>query len=168
MFDSAFAEVAALLLAAALIGALALRLRQPMIIAFILVGILISLAVVPVALIRIPAPSKVIPVKISLRELTGLAPLVIVAFVLLAVFQNFWRPILIGRVASHADSTQTATVLSIESQANSLFVAVVAPLLGWSIDLLASSGRELSFLPVAALGLTVSTLMLVTGRQRNS
>ena len=92
----------------------------------------------------------------------------IVAFVLLAVFQNFWRPILIGRVASHADSTQTATVLSIESRAKSLFLAVVAPLLGWSIDLLASGGRELSFLPVGALGVTVSTLVLVTGRRRNS
>ena len=40
MFESAFAEVAALLLAAALIGALALWLRQPLIIAFIIVGIL--------------------------------------------------------------------------------------------------------------------------------
>ena len=40
MFESAFAEVAALLRAAALIGALALWLRQPLIIAFILVGIL--------------------------------------------------------------------------------------------------------------------------------
>lgn len=46
---------------------------------FILVGILISLAVVPVALIRIPVPSEVIPVKISLRELIGLAPLGVVA-----------------------------------------------------------------------------------------
>ena len=100
--------------------------------------------------------------------LADLRPLVIVAFVLLAVFQNFWRPILIGRVASHADSTQTATVLSIESQAKSLFVAVVAPLLGWSIDLIAAGGRELPFLPIAALGLAVSTLMLVTGRRCNS
>ena len=96
--------------------------------------------------------------------LTDLRPLVIVAFVLLAVFQNFWRPILVGRVASHADSTQTATVLSIESQAKSLFIALVAPLLGWSIDLFAAGGGELAFLPVAALGLTVSTLILATGR----
>ena len=99
--------------------------------------------------------------------LTSLAALVIVAFVLLAVFQNFWRPILIGRIASHADSTQTATVLSIESQAKSLFVAVVAPVLGWSIDLIAAGGRELDFLPVAALGMTISTLILIAGRQHS-
>jgi len=98
--------------------------------------------------------------------LAGLWSLVIGAFVLLAVLQNIWRPILVSRVASHADATQTATVLSIESQAKSLFLAAVAPLLGWSIDLIASSGDgDLQFLPVAALGIAVSTLMLVTGRR---
>ena len=100
--------------------------------------------------------------------LMGLWSLVIVAFVLLAVFQNLWRPILIGRVASHADSSQTATILSIESQAKNLFVAVVAPLLGWSIDLIPSDDDGLRFLPVAVLGITVSTLILLTGRRRGS
>jgi len=102
-------------------------------------------------------------VQMAAGIVAGLLPLVIAAFVLLAVFQNFWRPILIGRVASHADSTQTATVLSIESQAKSLFIAVVAPLLGWSIDLISLDDQGLRFLPVAALGVAVSTLMLLTG-----
>ena len=88
----------------------------------------------------------------------------ITAFVLLAVFQNFWRPILVSRVASHADSAQTATVLSIESQAKSLFVALIAPLLGWSVDLAASYDPDLRFLPIAALGIPVSVLILLTGR----
>ena len=96
--------------------------------------------------------------------LLGLSPLAIVAFVLLAVFQNFWRPILIGRVASHADSAQTATVLSIESQAKSLFVAMVAPLLGWSVDLVTSYDPDLRFLPIAALGILIAASMLLTGR----
>ena len=91
-------------------------------------------------------------------------PLVIVAFVLLAIFQNYWRPILVSRVASHADSAQTATVLSIESQAKSLFVAVVAPILGWSVDLLATHHPDLRFLPIAGLGLFVSAMMLLTGQ----
>ncbi len=120
-------------------------------------------------LIRIYAPYILaVFALMAVGILTDLRPPVIVAFVLLAVFQNFWRPILIGRVASHADSTQTATVLSIESQAKNLFLAVVAPLLGWSIDLIAAGGRELPFLPIAALGLTVSMLMLMTGRRCNS
>jgi len=46
---------------------------------FIVVGILISLAVVPVAMIRMPTPREVVPVKLSLRELGLMAPLGIVA-----------------------------------------------------------------------------------------
>ena len=93
-------------------------------------------------------------------------PLIILPFVLLAVLQNLWRPILVGRCAHQADPRQMATVLSIESQARSLFVAVMAPLIGWSVDLLMSgplSGRR--FLPLAAVGIVISTLMLITGRR---
>lgn len=46
---------------------------------FILVGILVSLAVVPVAMIRIPTPSEVIPVRLSLRSLGATAPLGVLA-----------------------------------------------------------------------------------------
>ncbi|GMQ99171.1 MAG: MFS transporter [Acidimicrobiia bacterium] len=46
---------------------------------FILVGILISLAVVPVAMIRIPTPRDVIPVKLSLGGLWRTAPLGVLA-----------------------------------------------------------------------------------------
>jgi len=67
-------------------------------------------------------------------------------------------------VASHADSAQTATVLSIESQAKSLFVGIIAPVLGWSVDLAASYGEGLRFLPIAALGMLVSGSMLLTSR----
>jgi len=97
--------------------------------------------------------------------LARFTPLTITAFILLAVFQNFWRPILVSRVASHADSAQTATVLSIESQAKSLFIAIIAPLLGWSVDLVAQHDQDLRFLPIAALGLFVSALILLTGRR---
>jgi len=95
--------------------------------------------------------------------LAGLSAPVIVAFVLMAVFQNFWRPILVSRVASHADSARTATVLSIESQAKSLFIAIIAPLLGWSVDLVASYDPTLRFMPIAVLGLAVSVSMLLSG-----
>ena len=46
---------------------------------FILVGILVSLAVVPVAMIRIPTPSDIIPVELSLRSLVATAPLGVLA-----------------------------------------------------------------------------------------
>jgi len=46
---------------------------------FIIVGILISLAVVPVALIRIPTPTETIPVEFSLVSLARAAPLGVLA-----------------------------------------------------------------------------------------
>jgi MFS family permease len=46
---------------------------------FILVGMLIALAVVPVAMVRIPTPHEVIRVKLSLRDLGRTAPLGVVA-----------------------------------------------------------------------------------------
>ena len=85
MFESAFAEVAALLLAAALIGALALWLRQPLIIAFILVGILGGPAVLGwvtaadqvdlLAKIGIALLLFVVGLKLDLRFVRTLGPL---------------------------------------------------------------------------------------------
>ncbi len=46
---------------------------------FIVVGILVSLAVVPVALIRLPVPSETIPVKFSVAALLRAAPLGVLA-----------------------------------------------------------------------------------------
>jgi MFS family permease len=46
---------------------------------FIFAGIMISLAVVPVALIRIPTPTETIPVKFSIASLARTAPLGVVA-----------------------------------------------------------------------------------------
>jgi len=87
VFESAFAEVAALLLAAALIGALALRLRQPLIIAFILVGILAGPAVLGwvtaadqidlLAKIGIALLLFVVGLKLDLRLVRTLGPLAV-------------------------------------------------------------------------------------------
>jgi len=88
VFESAFAEVAALLLAAALIGALALWLRQPLIIAFILVGILEGPAVLGwvtaadqidlLAKIGIALLLFVVGLKLDLRLIRTLGPLAVV------------------------------------------------------------------------------------------
>jgi len=93
--------------------------------------------------------------------LAGLGTIAIVAFVALAVVQNFWRPIIVARVAQHADDSQTATILSIESQTKTVFTAIAAPLLGWSIGMMSD---ELRFLPLAVLGVLVTSVMLVTSR----
>ncbi len=92
----------------------------------------------------------------------GALAVAVVAFITLSVIQNFWRPILVGRVADHADPAEAATVLSIESQAKSFFVVLFAPALGLAVDLMPASLR---FLPVGLLGLAVAAIMLATTRR---
>ena len=101
----------------------------------------------------------------------GRPELMILAFVLLAIAQNFWRPILVGRCAAHSDPDQMATVLSIESQAKSLFVAVLAPLLGWSVDAMTRAAPRVDFMnewwrfaPLAAMGILLTLAMLLSSR----
>ena len=93
---------------------------------------------------------------------TGAYVVTVGTFVMLAIVQNFWRPILISRCATLADEDKTATILSAESQSKSLFVAVFAPVLGWSIDWLTTAAPSLEFLPLAVLGVVVSSVMLLT------
>ncbi len=96
----------------------------------------------------------------------GLPIIIVVAFVALAVVQNLWKPILVSRCATLCDADHTATVLSVNSQACSLFVVVAAPLLGWSIDSIrvivqdAGALTWWSFAPLAAIGLVVSAAMV--------
>lgn len=87
MLESPFAEVAALLLAAALMGALALRLRQPLILAFIAVGVLEGPAVLGwvtaadhinlLAKIGIALLLFVVGLKLDLRLVRTLGPVVL-------------------------------------------------------------------------------------------
>jgi MFS family permease len=91
----------------------------------------------------------------------------IAAFLLLAVLQNLWRPILVSRCATLSERGQMATILSVESQAKSIFVAVVAPLLGWSIDRLSLVAPDWRFLPLALLGLILPAIMLLSARHAN-
>jgi hypothetical protein len=97
--------------------------------------------------------------------LSGGKLMMILAFLLLAVLQNLWRPILVSRCAALSGRDQMATVLSVESQAKSLFVAVVAPLLGWSIDRLSLLAPDWRFLPLALLGVVLPVIMLLSGRR---
>jgi MFS family permease len=100
----------------------------------------------------------------------GVPLIIVVAFVALAIVQNLWKPILVSRCATLCDADHTATVLSVNSQACSLFVVVAAPLLGWSIDTIGAIVRDTgaitwwTFAPLAAIGLVVS-LAMVAWRQ---
>ena len=100
----------------------------------------------------------------------GAGFLAVGAFVVLAVLENSWRPILVSRFAEHADASKMATVLSIESQARSLFSAALAPLVGLAVDAMGrlagpAGGGDLRFLPIGVAGMVIASLMLATGRR---
>jgi len=79
----------------------------------------------------------------------GLVEATILAFVLLYMVQNVWRPVLISRFNVHAQADKTATILSIESQAKTLSTMAIAPFLGWAVD-------RAGFWPVGVCGVIAS------------
>jgi len=85
----------------------------------------------------------------------------IAAFVFLFVLQNTWRPILISRFDNHCQENQGATVLSIESQGKTFSTMLLAPLMGYLVDL------SHNFWPVAAIG-TLATLLFVLKTPRQN
>ncbi len=86
----------------------------------------------------------------------GLYPAIICLFVALAVLENFWRPVLISRFNAHSTPDMTATVLSIESQSKSAATVVLAPLLGWAVDLVGG------FWPIGVVGTVITAAIIVT------
>ncbi|MGC9453931.1 MAG: MFS transporter [Phycisphaerae bacterium] len=117
-------------------------------------------------------------VALAVGVAIGRPGIAIAAFVLLSILQNFWRPILISRVADRVDPQRTATVLSIESQAKALFAAVMAPLTGLAVDFILKAGpalgveadklpETLRFLPVGLIGVLVAGIMLATAPRGN-
>ncbi len=91
----------------------------------------------------------------------GYNSIVIVAFIILAIVQNLWRPMLVSRCAEVSDPKELATVLSVESQLKAVFTAIVAPLLGFWVDSLAKTVPQWRFIPVGVVGLILSLIMLL-------
>jgi len=79
----------------------------------------------------------------------------IAAFVFLFILQNAWRPILISRFDNHCQEEQGATVLSIESQGKTFSTMLLAPLMGFLVDL------TQNFWPVAAMGALASLIFVL-------
>ena len=73
----------------------------------------------------------------------------IIAFMLIYLAQNIYRPLLVSRLNSCSEPEQAATTLSIESQMKSLVAMVIAPLLGLAVD-------NFGVWTVGVLGLVVS------------
>ncbi|MBF0367010.1 MAG: MFS transporter [Oligoflexia bacterium] len=83
----------------------------------------------------------------------------IVAFVVIFNLQNIMRPIMTARYDDLAQSEEQATVLSIESQANSVGIFLFAPMIGYLAD-------HFSLAYSFSLCATVLLLYLYLGRPR--
>jgi len=86
----------------------------------------------------------------------------VVGFIVLALIQNLWRPVLISRFDAFATEKAGATVLSIESQAKSVSTMIVAPILGVMVDFVRAQNVGGDFWPVATIAAVVSLLILLT------
>ncbi len=86
----------------------------------------------------------------------------VIGFIVLALLQNLWRPILISRFDAYASETRGATVLSIESQAKSVSTMVIAPILGILVDFFQRQGVGGEFWPVAAVAAVVTLIVLLS------
>jgi len=80
----------------------------------------------------------------------------VVAFILLYILQNFWRPIQVSRIDAHIHDSHGATVMSLESQAKRLATIILAPLMGWAVDTVSPS--EPTFWPLGLVGLILGLL----------
>ncbi|HCN07782.1 MAG TPA: hypothetical protein DIT01_07590 [Lentisphaeria bacterium] len=110
---------------------------------------------------------------ISLLILTALVPalyycwftVIILGFIALYVMQNLWRPVLISRFDTHSDEDMGATILSIESQAKSVATMIIAPGMGYVVDLMQTRMIGcLPFWPAAIFGAAVALAFFVTAR----
>lgn len=100
----------------------------------------------------------------------GLAWPAVVAFLVLGMIQNTFRPAQIARIDGQSESVMGATILSIESQSKSLAGAVLAPLLGWLVDAerAADPAQVQAFCPVAAVGVITALVALFFRRGRKA
>ena len=93
---------------------------------------------------------------------------VIGLYFLLFLMQGAWRPLIISRFDAYAPDTHGTSVLSVESQAQTLAKVILAPVLGFVIDMVTRVGHGSSgkFWPIAAVGLAIALGMALTGKSR--
>jgi MFS family permease len=72
----------------------------------------------------------------------------IAAYIAYYILQNLWRPILVAQYDYFAESSEQATILSIEAQAKTVGIAVIAPAAGYVAD---HYGIESSLLMLAII-----------------
>jgi len=96
---------------------------------------------------------------LALALTTGVLWPAVVAFVLLEVVQNIWRPVAITRIDNETDATMGATMLSVDSQAKAAVTMVLAPVVGYAVDYFTMPGSDQpAFWVVGAAGVVIAAL----------
>lgn len=96
---------------------------------------------------------------------------VIALFFLLFLMQSAWRPLIISRFDAYSPETHGTSILSVESQSQTVAKMFFAPALGFLVDLIARAGGDFGgkFWPIAAVGALISAYMaLSAGRSGKS
>lgn len=92
----------------------------------------------------------------------------ITAFVILSAVLNMWKPAFVSRFHDQADEESAATALSTANQTKSLVIALLAPLLGRTVDFIQnnySGPNEIyKFWPAALLGIAAAAAGFIANR----
>lgn len=104
---------------------------------------------------------------LAIADIGGMISFVVLAFVMMQIVLNLWRPILISRFDERSTPEEGATILSIESQSQRIATLIVAPLLGLMIDWTAGSDGNGAFWPIGLLGFCSALAMWLTGSEKN-
>ena len=92
---------------------------------------------------------------------------VIALFFVLYLLQSVWRPLIISRFDAYSPETHGTSILSVESQSQTFAKMILAPALGFLVDLIASGGPAYGgkFWPIAAVGVIISGAMALSARR---
>ncbi len=93
---------------------------------------------------------------------------VIALFFALYLAQSVWRPLIISRFDAYSPETHGTSILSVESQSQTFAKMLLAPALGFLVDQIASAGSGGKFWPIAAVGVLISTYMVLSAHRSRS
>lgn len=113
--------------------------------------------------------------KANLIVYSALIPILYFQYYIIAVFlfiainilQNLWRPILISRFEIFTTESTGATLLSIESQAKSVGTIILAPLLGFAVDLSKANLISGEFWPLGVVGVLLAIPFITKIKNRD-
>ena len=91
----------------------------------------------------------------------------IALFFVLYLMQSAWRPLIISRFDAYSPETHGTSILSVESQSQTFAKMILAPALGFLVDLIASGGTAYGgkFWPIAAVGVLISGAMALSAKR---